>query len=98
MRPRQARCSCVYCSASRPAPSIYPHQQHALSRRARAQHVTLHSDQGQRVLVGLLNRYLGDTGSPLAQQLLTKANTEVALRLQPHWQSQWDYSRRMADT
>ena len=59
--------------------------------------VTLHPEQGQRVLEALLNRYLGGTTSKLGQRLLAKADTEVALQLQPNWQSQWDYSKRMAD-
>ena len=58
--------------------------------------VTLHPEEGERVLEALLNRYLGGTGSPLARRLLARASAEVALRLQPHWQSQWDYSKRMA--
>ena len=58
--------------------------------------VSLHPEEGRRVLEAVLHRYLGGTGSQLARRLLARASTEVALRLQPDRQSQWDYSKRMA--
>lgn len=51
---------------------------------------------GEQVLHRLLVRYLGDTSSPLAQWLLSRAASEVALRVEPSTLTSWDYSARMS--
>ena len=45
----------------------------------------------------LLFRYLGDTNSDLARNLLAKSDTEVAIVLEPIRLFTWDFSNRMAN-
>lgn len=58
-------------------------------------HVTLHRDRCREILSVLLNRYLGGRGSNLGNWLLSRADDEVALRLQPFRCQTWDYTERM---
>lgn len=51
--------------------------------------------QGPEILEKLLDRYLGGTGSPLAQKLLAKSETEAALILEPVNLFTWDFTPRM---
>lgn len=50
---------------------------------------------GGVVLETLLNRYLGGVDNPLAENLLAKKGTEVAIILKPRWVFTWDFSDRM---
>lgn len=54
-------------------------------------------ERGEAVLARLLDRYLGGRESDLARWLLGRAETEVALRVEPTWITSWDYSARMKD-
>ncbi len=55
----------------------------------------LSSGRGEEVLNVLLDRYLGGSDSPLAQRLLAKRETEVAIEITPVTLFAWDYTRRM---
>jgi hypothetical protein len=50
---------------------------------------------GAGVLKKLLVRYLGNIESSLAQKLLTRSDSEVAIILEPSQIFTWDYSDRM---
>jgi hypothetical protein len=52
---------------------------------------------GVEILEKLLIRYLGDTKNDLANNLLTKSETEVAIVLNPIRIFTWDFSDRMAN-
>ena len=54
-------------------------------------------ENGLQVLEKLLYRYLGGTESGLAEFLLSKAENEVAIRLEPVNIFQWDFTSRMKD-
>lgn len=56
---------------------------------------SLHPQQGAAVLEALLERYSIQPGSRLSRMLLARADTEVAIRLEPKWISSWDFSERM---
>lgn len=57
--------------------------------------VAIVPEAGERVLRGCIARYLGDEQSDLAQWLLGRVSTEVALRIEPRRIFSWDYSGRM---
>lgn len=57
--------------------------------------VSLGSDAEGRVLADLLQRYLGDTRSPLADWLLSRAADEVLITIAPTRLFSWDYRERM---
>ncbi len=50
---------------------------------------------GGEILEMLLNRYLGGVDNPLAKDLLSKKDTEVAIILKPIKVFTWDFSDRM---
>ena len=52
---------------------------------------------GPVVLKQLLQRYLGSTQNSLAEQLLARSETEVAIVLKPIRIFTWDFSDRMRD-
>ncbi len=56
---------------------------------------TLDNERGERILRALIDRYLGDTSSKLAQQLLARADDEVAIGLDPRTLLSWDFTERM---
>lgn len=56
----------------------------------------LSTDDDKAVLRSLIERYLGDTDSELAQWLLSDDRREVRIRIQPREIYSWDYSERMA--
>jgi len=58
---------------------------------------TLHPDRGKAVLQSLVDRYLGDSKSSLAHWLLSRADNEVAIRLEVLRYHSWDFSNRMAE-
>lgn len=53
-------------------------------------------EQGSAVLARLLDRYLTDGHAELRTWLESRAQTEVALRLQPSNVTSWDYTGRMS--
>jgi nitroimidazol reductase NimA-like FMN-containing flavoprotein (pyridoxamine 5'-phosphate oxidase superfamily) len=55
-------------------------------------------ERGPDILERLLERYLGGTESPLAEKLLAKSETEVALILTPVNLFTWDFTPRMKDS
>jgi len=57
--------------------------------------VTLLPDEGLPVLLRLLDRYLGTRDSGFAQWLISQADDEVAVRIEPDWYTAWDFSGRM---
>ncbi len=59
--------------------------------------VSLVPEAGERVLRRLIARYLGSETSDLARWLLSRADTEVALRIRPLRAFTWDYGARMQD-
>ena len=59
---------------------------------------TIHPSMGEVVLKQLLQRYLGSTQNRLAETLLAKSETEVAIVLNPTQIFTWDYSNRMQDS
>jgi nitroimidazol reductase NimA-like FMN-containing flavoprotein (pyridoxamine 5'-phosphate oxidase superfamily) len=58
---------------------------------------TIDESMGPVVLKQLLQRYLGSTQNSLAEQLLAKSETEVAIILKPIRIFTWDFSDRMRD-
>lgn len=58
-------------------------------------HATIVPERGADVLTELLLRYLGSDTTPLATWLLSRAATEVALRIDTLTVTSWDYSGRM---
>jgi nitroimidazol reductase NimA-like FMN-containing flavoprotein (pyridoxamine 5'-phosphate oxidase superfamily) len=57
----------------------------------------LESDAGGAVLSQLLQRYLGGAQSSLGQWLLSRAEEEVLISIEPLRLFSWDYRERMAD-
>ena len=58
--------------------------------------VTLSSAEGPGVLLRLIDRYLGDRDSDFARWLIERADTEIAIRIDPIWLTSWDFTERMA--
>lgn len=56
---------------------------------------TIDPSRGAEVLASLLDRYLGPEATPLGTWLLSRAETEVAIRIDDLAVSSWDYSARM---
>lgn len=52
-------------------------------------------DEEKAVLRELLERYLGGTKTPLAEQLLSPDRREVRIEITPNRLHSWDYSDRM---
>ena len=59
-------------------------------------HATQHAEEAPRILPRLIDRYLGDSPSPLADWLLSRLDVEVAIRISDLSLTSWDYSARMA--
>ncbi len=59
---------------------------------------TLHPERGEEMLRILIDRYLGDRSYPLARTLLARAESEVAIALEPLSFATWDYRERMRDS
>lgn len=59
--------------------------------------VALVEDKGAEMLPKLLQRYFIREESRLAQWLLSRADDEVAIRLDPLYINGWDYQQRMQD-
>jgi Pyridoxamine 5'-phosphate oxidase len=53
-------------------------------------------ESGGQVLKQLIDRYQVNRDSRLARWLLSRSDTEVAIEITPNWQTEWDYSERMA--
>jgi len=58
---------------------------------------TLHDDRGGEILRALIDRYLGNAKSRLAQLLLARVERETAIAIEPQTLVSWDYAERMAD-
>lgn len=56
---------------------------------------TLHPEQGADILAKLLRRYQGSLETPLARKLRQRADTEVAIRLDPINCFTWNFTNRM---
>ena len=59
---------------------------------------TLSMDGAGALLERLIARYLGDTNPSLSKWLLSRAEEEWLIRLDPTWVSAWDYRGRMSGT
>ena len=59
---------------------------------------TLRADEAPRILPLLIERYLGQTPSPLADWLLSRLDVEVAVQIHGLVVTSWDYSARMTST
>lgn len=57
----------------------------------------IEKDLGKPILRRLLERYLGDLENPLANKLIARIETEVAIVLEPVSVYHWDFSTRMKD-
>ncbi len=57
---------------------------------------SLHADEAGRILPLLINRYLGDEPSTLADWLLSRLDVEVAIRISDLSVTSWDFSARMS--
>ncbi len=55
-------------------------------------------DLGAETLRQLLERYLGGLDNPLAERLLSRSRTEVAIIIKPVNLYTWNYSERMKDS
>lgn len=60
--------------------------------------VRLETEGAGQVLAALIERYLGSQRGSLARWLLSRAETEIAIRIEPTTLSSWDYTRRMSET
>lgn len=58
---------------------------------------TIDEKSGAEVLERLLRRYLGGTNNQLAETLLAKRESEVAIVLEPANMFTWDFTDRMQD-
>lgn len=58
-------------------------------------HATLVHEEAGQVLARLIDRYLTEDDTALAQWLLSRVETEVAIRVTPRTLASWDYSGRM---
>jgi hypothetical protein len=58
---------------------------------------TLHAGRGEEILRGLIDRYLESDTSRLAQSLLARVDTEVAISIEPRTMVTWDFEERMRD-
>jgi nitroimidazol reductase NimA-like FMN-containing flavoprotein (pyridoxamine 5'-phosphate oxidase superfamily) len=56
---------------------------------------TLHDERGEEILRILIERYLGDTNSKLANFLLARVDRETAIGIEPKTLVSWDYQERM---
>ena len=56
---------------------------------------SIEADPDKTLLKELLERYLGGTDSPLAEQLLSPERDEVRIRIDPAKMYTWDFSERM---
>ena len=59
---------------------------------------TIEEARGEEILERLLHRYLGGTDNPLAEQLLGRKDSEVAIRLEPQSRYVWNFAGRMSDS
>ncbi|MDX1734339.1 MAG: pyridoxamine 5'-phosphate oxidase family protein [Halioglobus sp.] len=59
--------------------------------------VRLASDADGEVLTHMLQRYLGRSDSKLGRWLLSRADGEMVIRIEPTRMFSWDYSERMDD-
>lgn len=59
-------------------------------------HAYIDPSAGEGVLRTLVERYLGTHDSAFARWLLQRADSEVAIRIEPRRLRSWDFSRRMA--
>lgn len=59
---------------------------------------TIERERGLEILERLLRRYLGETENTLAQQLLSRSQPEVAIRLTPSSYHTWNFTDRMVDS
>lgn len=53
-------------------------------------------ERGARVLEKLVDRYLNSRHTPFAHWLLSRSESEVAIRIEPKLLTSWDYSGRMS--
>jgi nitroimidazol reductase NimA-like FMN-containing flavoprotein (pyridoxamine 5'-phosphate oxidase superfamily) len=58
---------------------------------------SLHDDRGEEILRKLLDRYLQGSNSKLESLLLSRAENETAIAIEPKKLVSWDYSERMRD-
>jgi len=57
--------------------------------------VTCSQERGLDVLWRLIDRYLGSRDSEFARWLISRASSELAIRIEPSWLTAWDFSPRM---
>ena len=57
--------------------------------------VELERENVEQTLNTLIDRYLGDSNSGLANWLLGRVDEEYVLRIKPVWITAWDYAERM---
>lgn len=55
------------------------------------------TDNGNKILDILIDKYLGDKESTLSKYLKTNSNTEVTIEITPQKIFNYDYSKRMKD-
>jgi nitroimidazol reductase NimA-like FMN-containing flavoprotein (pyridoxamine 5'-phosphate oxidase superfamily) len=60
--------------------------------------VTLLPEEGEAVLLQLIDRYLDKSDNDFANWLIARAATEVAIKIQPDWFTSWDFGKRMSST
>ena len=58
---------------------------------------SIDTQRGWEILERLLLRYLGGLNNKLAENLLSRSDPEVAIRLEPQSLFTWNFSQRMAD-
>ena len=58
-------------------------------------HAELHDERGEEILRLLVDRYLEDPDSRLARWLLSRAERETAIAIEPRTLLSWDFRERM---
>jgi nitroimidazol reductase NimA-like FMN-containing flavoprotein (pyridoxamine 5'-phosphate oxidase superfamily) len=56
---------------------------------------TIDRSRGAEILCVLVDRYLGTRETPFAQWLMSRAASEVAIRIEPQSVASWDFRARM---
>jgi len=58
----------------------------------------MHDDDVEGVLRALIQRYQGDESTQLSEWLLSRIESEIAIRIEVRTFASWDYSPRMSDS
>ena len=95
--PQKAKVVAYLEAESRCAFEIAADQPPYCGLRGRAK-AAVEPERGLEILERLLVRYLGSAEKPLARKLLSRPQSEVAIRLEPLTLHTWNFSQRMKNS